>query len=334
MKTINHVVICSVVGMILSATELCSQEVRHYVFFNRDRERIAEPTFLEAVAFEGAQLKYMWRELEPVINKYDFSEIEKDLDFLTSHGKKLFIQLQDVTFDTAYKPIPRYLMTDPVYHGGACTQIEVHDDGTTTRFGWVARRWDPAVQERMHKLFDTLGARFDGRIEGINLPETAVDFGIDEKTLPPGFSFDGYRDAVIANMRALKKAFPKSLALLYSNFMPGEWKLPEGRSYLQDLYDAANEYHFGLGGPDLLPYKKGQMDNGYKVIRMGGDTIPAGIAVQFGNFDYINPRTGRKVTIPDMVAFAEEELGVDYIFWSTQEPYYSAGVIPYVASQH
>jgi hypothetical protein len=37
---------------------------KHYVFFNRDRERISEATFLDTKAFEGAQLKYTWRELE------------------------------------------------------------------------------------------------------------------------------------------------------------------------------------------------------------------------------------------------------------------------------
>ena len=37
----------------------------HYVFFNRDRERISDVAFLETKPFEGAQLKYTWRELEP-----------------------------------------------------------------------------------------------------------------------------------------------------------------------------------------------------------------------------------------------------------------------------
>lgn len=67
--------------------------VHHYVYFNRDRERIADPSFLQAKAVEGAQLKYVWRELEPEQDRYDFSPIRKDLAFLASKGKKLFIQL-------------------------------------------------------------------------------------------------------------------------------------------------------------------------------------------------------------------------------------------------
>src|SRR6266566_4812218 len=70
-------------------------EPRHYVFFNRDRERISDAAFLGTKTFEGAQLKYTWRELERGRDDYDFSAIQRDLAFLNSKGKKLFIQLQD-----------------------------------------------------------------------------------------------------------------------------------------------------------------------------------------------------------------------------------------------
>src|SRR5579862_3129842 len=72
--------------------------IQHFVFFNMERERIHDATFLRTKAFAGAQLKYTWRELEPEPNSYDFRAIRKDLAFLKSKGKKLFIQLQDVTF--------------------------------------------------------------------------------------------------------------------------------------------------------------------------------------------------------------------------------------------
>ena len=41
-----------------------AEGVHHFVFFNRDRERIADAAFLGSKAFAGAQLKYTWRELE------------------------------------------------------------------------------------------------------------------------------------------------------------------------------------------------------------------------------------------------------------------------------
>src|SRR5947207_10952694 len=87
--------------------------VAHFVFFGNDRERIRETSFLETKAFAGAQLKYSWRELEPRIDGYDFSAIRRDLAFLKSHGKRLFVQLQDVTFSPTLINVPKYLLDDP-----------------------------------------------------------------------------------------------------------------------------------------------------------------------------------------------------------------------------
>src|SRR5689334_8807692 len=74
------------------ASTTAGKAVHHYVFFAHERERITEKSFLDTHAFEGAQLKYTWRELEPEKDHYDFSSIRKDLAFLTANGKKLFIQ--------------------------------------------------------------------------------------------------------------------------------------------------------------------------------------------------------------------------------------------------
>ena len=78
----------------------------HYVFFNRDRERITEPALLETKASEGAQLKYSRRALENGRDGYEFRDIRHDLEFLTTRGKKLFIQIQDISFGMSIVPIP------------------------------------------------------------------------------------------------------------------------------------------------------------------------------------------------------------------------------------
>lgn len=310
-----------------------SRAQHHYVFFNRDRERIAETTFLETRAFEGAQLKYTWRELEPEPDRYDFSMIQHDLDFLAAQGKKIFIQLQDVSFDTSIINVPSYLLEDSKYHGGVAMQYEFEGDAEDQAVpaGWVAMRWDPAVQERLHKLFEVLGKQFDSKIEGINLPESAVEFGVSGRLFPEGFTFDLFRDAVITNMKALKKAFPKSVAMQYANFMPGEWLPWNDRGYFRSVYRTAAEHDIGVGGPDLLPYKKGQMNNSYPFIKARENNIPAGIAVQWGNYAHVNPKTGNQVTIQELLDFAKDYLKVDYIFWGTQEPYYSQALIPFLA---
>jgi hypothetical protein len=95
---------CLLFAAFTFATGANAADLHHYVFFNRDRERIAEPAFLSVKALEGAQLKYTWRELERQKDQYDFGEIARDLVFLKSKGKKLFIQVQDASFDTNIVP--------------------------------------------------------------------------------------------------------------------------------------------------------------------------------------------------------------------------------------
>jgi hypothetical protein len=310
------------------------ESVHHYVFFGQDREKIAKSSsaFLETKALEGAQVVYSWRQLEPDKDAYDFSPIREDLAFLTSRGKKLFIQLQDVTFSESRINVPLYLLRDPIYSGGAARQYEYEgDDEAHARVaGWMARRWDPAVQDRFHKLLFALGKEFDGRIEGINFAETSVGVGTSGRLFPTGFSFEIYRDAIITNMRALKRAFPRSVAMQYGNFMPGEWRPTNDKGYLRAVYEAAKKSNVGVGGPDLMPHRPGQVGTSYPLIREAAGIVPTGIAVQDGNLAEINPATGKRVEVSELIKFATEYLKVDYVFWGTEEPYYSVAVIPFL----
>lgn len=313
-----------------------ARRVRHYVFFGQDREKLVRASsFFETKAMEGAQVTYSWRQLEPQKDAYDFSMIRGDLALLRSKGKNLFIQLQDVTFSESRINVPRYLLEDPIYNGGADKQYHVRDGDEATAIvaGWAARRWDPAVQERFHKLLSALGHEFDGRVEGINFAETSVEFGESGRLFPKGFSFEVYRDAIITNMKALKRAFPKSVAMQYGNFMPGEWRPTNDKGYLRAVYDAAKESNVGVGGPDLMPYRRGQLNSSYPLIREAAGIVPVGIAVQDGNYADVNPQTGKAATIAELIRFATDFLKVDYIFWGTEEPYYSRDVIPFFRRQ-
>jgi hypothetical protein len=306
--------------------------VKNFVFFDLDRSRIHDRSFVENGAFAAAQLKYTWRELEPRRGIYDFRAISRDLKFLRSKGKGLFVQLQDVTFSPALVYVPDYLRSDKRYHGGANEQYDIvnNDETHAKRDGWVARRWDPAVRERFALLLARLGKRFDVRIEGINLAETAVDFGETGQLFPIGFTPSRYRDAILSNIRDLKRAFPKSVTMIYANFMPGEWLPDTNKHYLESVYACARRLKVGVGGPDMLPYKKTQMTHSYPMIRASHGLTRSGIAVQDGDYDSIDPRTGKSTSINDLINFATDYLRVDYIFWCTQEPYFSNKLIPFL----
>jgi hypothetical protein len=100
------------------------KEIKHFIFFSRDRDGIKNPTFYLNRGLEGAQITYPWRKLEPQKDHYDFTEIEEDLTFLTSKGKRLFIQIQDVTFDSTINAVPSYLLKDTIYNGGQNHNME------------------------------------------------------------------------------------------------------------------------------------------------------------------------------------------------------------------
>ncbi|MBS0265693.1 MAG: hypothetical protein JSS02_27420 [Planctomycetes bacterium] len=311
-------------------------DIHHYIFFNRERERISEASFLETPAIAGAQLKYTWRELDHGDDGYKLDSIRRDLKYLNSRGKKLFIQLQDVSFDPSLVNIPRDMRDNPKYHGGANQQFEVLDtdpqEERPVPAGWVARRWDPEVRQRFQKLLQALGQEFDGQIAGINLPETSVGFGDTGRLYPEGFTPEIYRDAILDTMQALKRAFPKSITLQYANFMPGEWLPDNDHKFLRAIYDSGIQLQVGLGGPDLLPFQRGQWNHSYPLLKSVSGKVPTGIAVQEGNYQHINPKTKERMAVADMARFAREQLGVSYLFWSTQEPWYSNDVIPYLQS--
>lgn len=317
--------------LLLCVDQLDAKTIRHYVFFNIDRAAVRDPAFLRDPAFAGAQIKYTWPQLEPAKDRYDFTPIREDLALLSEHGKKLFIQLQDVSFHESIVNVPQYLREEKEYGGGA--HRDVVDEGRGIRGGWVARRWDPEVRRRFHKLLAALGRDFDGRIEGITLPETAIGFGETGKLYPAGYSPAVYRQGILENMTALKRAFPRSVAMIYANFMPGEWLPWKDKGYLRSVAAHARDIGVALGGPDLLPHRRGQLNHGYKLIREAAGIVPTGIAVQEGNYGEKNPNTGARNTVAELFAFARDHLNVDYLFWFREEPYFTRDVLPFLKLQ-
>ena len=326
--------VSAVPGISVSAQTPAPKPVHHYVFFGGDRDGIKDAkSFLDNQNIEGAQVIYPWRLLERGKDQYDFTPIRENLAFLRAHGKKLWVQLQDVSFSESRKNVPDYLLTDPAYHGGAAPQYTLPGEDESKAFisGWVARRWDPAVRERFHKLLFALGKEFDGEIAGINLPETSIVFGTSGRLFPEGFTHQSYREAIAINMKALKQAFPKSIAMQYANFVPGEWRPDKDKGYLSGVYATAREEGVAVGGPDLMPHRPGHMKGALSLIHDFAAFIPTGIAVQDGNLAEMNPQTGKPVTVSELLDFATGYLRVDYIFWGMEEPYYSRDVLPFLS---
>ena len=269
----------------------------------------------------GAQVVYNWKQLEPKEGQYDFSRIESDLAYLKALNKALFIQVQDRFFSPDARNVPTYLLTDPVYGGGLVAQTDKPGEGRAPATGWVAQQWNPHVQQRYQALLQALAAKFDGRIYGVNLPETAID--IDMKHDRTGFSCDKYFQAEMANMKFARGVFHQSLVVQYVNFWPCEWH--NDRNYMGRLFEAAAQQGIGLGGPDIVPYRRGQMKNTYPFFAKYKGRLPlVAMAVQEPTLTYTNPKTAKPFTRAEFEAFGRNYLGAQIVFWSTSTPWLKA----------
>lgn len=310
---------------------ITQDSIHHFVYFSRDREAIKDHPLLLSSRFVGAQIMYSWKELEPEKGRFNFSIIKEDIAYLSKYGKKLFIQLQDATFDKRYKAVPDYLLTNE-YDGGAVFQY--NDAGQPE--GWVAKRWNKKVQERFAMLLMAMGSELDEKIEGINLQETAI--GVSNKT-DASFNEVAYVQGIKNNMLALQQAFPNVTTLIYANFIPGEWLPFNDKGYLKGIYEYGEKIGVGLGGPDLMVTRKGQLNHALAQMHEGEFTVPLGVAVQDGNYigktgadnDYVEQKDkgkkNRDNLVPMLHAFAKDFLKVNYIFWVNQKPYFEEDVI-------
>ncbi|WP_441328948.1 hypothetical protein [Lysobacter sp. CA196] len=266
----------------------------------------------------GVQIVYHWKQLEREQGEYDFDRIDADLKQVQSLGKKLFIQIQDRFFEARARNIPAYLLTDPIYGGGLVPQLDNPGENQPQASGWATQQWNPAVRERFQKLLQALAKRYDGRIEGINLPETAID--IDDKHDRSGFSCDKYFAAEMENLAAARMAFKKSHVVQYVNFWPCEWN--NDHDYMGRLFAYAAKHGVGLGGPDIVPFKPGQMKNSYPFFHRYRAKLPLiAMAIQEPTLTYTDQKTGKPFTREEFTAFAEDYLGADIIFWATSSPW-------------
>jgi len=314
-------------ALLLLAVGNSFSQIKNFMFIGMDRELLRNSDYWKPEVFDGVQAAYSWNQLEPTKDEYDFSLIKEDLKFLKKSKKKLFVQIQDVSFSPQRNFAPKYLREEPIYNGGAnkTYSFEDYDETEYTEEGWATRRWDAEVQKRLHKLYAALGKEFDGIVEGINTEETSIEFG-SGKLQPPGFTCPRYKEAVTENLAALKKAFSKSTVIVYANFMPGCRVPGLATASLKEVYEFAWANNIGVGGPDLFPYKKEQKS--YPLIKDSYKRVPTSLAVQDGNYNYINPNTNKRITAEEIYRFAENELHLTYIFWGTENPYFRKETVP------
>lgn len=285
-----------------------------YIGVTNANYRKAFASIADNPAILGVQKRYSWTDLEPTKGKYDFSEIERDLDYLQSIGKRLVIEVRDTGKEL---PVPSYMRT-PEYSGG-------YFKGAASK-QFMAQRWNPAVVERFSALLAALGKRFDHEpfLEAINFDETATGMRPFQYA-KSGYTPEKMRDGVKAIMSAAKAAFPNTVVIQYINFLPGKV------AYLADIAEHAYQIGVGLGGPDILIDKDLPS---YQYFRRYAGKIPLGAAVQTFSWQLRRP-DGSRVNAQDLLEAARDRLHLDYIFWLRKSPEFTADLLPMLrASNH
>ncbi|WP_232784597.1 beta-galactosidase [Mycobacteroides chelonae] len=264
----------------------------------------------------GVQILVPWKMVEPTKGEYDFSQVDRVLSYLNTRGKKMFLQIQD-RFFTLPARLPRYLLVEPEYAGGAAPAGGNNGLGEQPP-GAIAAQWNPNVRERFHRLMAALAKRFDGKIEGFNLPETSTQ--IDIKNDKTGYTCGANFEATLDNMRYGLQVFKKSKFVQYVNFWECEWN--NDHKYMERTFNLAREKGIGVGGPDVLPNKPAQMANAYPFFNKYKNQVPlVAMAVQEPDFQYINEVTGKPYARKEFVDFARDYLGARILFWATSAPW-------------
>jgi len=270
----------------------------HYMLVYRDAPQSQLDDIRDEPTVKGAQIRYMWADLEPRKGVYDFSRIESDLDYLASMPtpKRLIAQIMDREFNTddPTGAVPDYLLNDSQYNGGVAR----------SKNGYIARIWDQAVMDRQIALYQALAHRFNDEpyFEGITTEETAPGFDSES---PPDYSRPALAAQLKRMMVAARRAWPNTNVFVYTNFLVGE---------LEGIISHAHTNQCGVGGPDVTPRAPSAgariimgIDGG---VRFAGK-MPIAFAVQ-------SPELCGKEGCnrpPDIYSHAVNELGVNYLFW-------------------
>jgi len=191
---------------------------------------------------KGIMISYQWGNIEKKKGSYDFSRIRHDLDLLKARGKRLVLQIADKTYRSELENacVPPDMRTDSKYLGG-----QVSITLNTGRRGCIAKRWVPAVMDRLIALHHALGAQFDKEpfVEGIVTEESATSTAFTN-----GATARSYVDQLKRLGSALSTAYPSTLVAMQLNFRI--------EPHQAELVDHLYRNGIGFGGPDTSPLVK------------------------------------------------------------------------------
>jgi hypothetical protein len=268
----------------------------HYVALSRrDTREDMEAALAPGVV--GAQVRYLWKDLEPEEGVYDFSKIREDLAVMEKHDAQLVVLIEDKTFSNEL-PTPRYLKDFTL---------------ASRKGGFTTARWDSFVTARMNALTMALGREFDCRpnFEGVALQESALSLP-DNVLAANGYTPEKYKDALETMLLSAAANMPNSQVFWYMNFLPGRQNL------IAEVAITVAKAGVAMGGPDILPDNAALAERTYPFYeQFRGKMILFG-SMQNDSYAHLHRdiANGKYWTLKELFIFARDRLHVSYIFWN------------------
>jgi hypothetical protein len=283
-------------------------------------DSLVQQTFKEISGManvRGVQTRYLWRDLEPTKDGYDFTEIDKELAMAQAVGKKLFIMVGTKVFKAGSRALPDYMHTDEYGGGVYRIQIDAKDTvGTEATTGENVAMYVPAVRDRMIALVTALGQRYNDNntFEGIAFNETALGQAVVPLTSTQKTDF--FTNLALMDA-ATRRAFPNTVVMQFFNFP---------RPNMPGLVNSALSNSVSLGGPDTFLNDSELELSAYPLYDTAAGKVALGPSVQAEN--YVTTYQGGPYAPPaltDLNAFARDRLHANYIFWAKNNvaPLYS-----------
>jgi hypothetical protein len=212
-------------------------------------------------AIKGGLLLVPWGAVETAKGVYDFSEIDADIAYVHSKGKKLLIEIWWMDFWHSIPSVPQ--------SGDKWLPDYVVADGGTRNLqygGFIAKIDEAPWMDRLIALNNALAARYDSNpdVEQLIMTETAN-----------AYTNTGQFDRLIP---AMGTAWKQTGTVLYANWVTS----PDDARRLAAL---RLQNRVGFGGPDILP-PPGEETHEALVARGAGVVNINGWTGDYGKVDY------------------------------------------------
>lgn len=293
---------------------------KHYMLIFLGSAQSNMSTIFGNPDFVGIQKRYLWKDLEPTKDNYDFSDIWSDLNYLTPNGKHLIVAIHVNSHNGDPIAVPAYTQT-AAYAGGIAQGNSAGE--------WIAKRWNTPLNGRLAALFTALADTFNLNLyfDGVTFDESAAP--IQNCASPGDYTATGLRDGLMQNMKDARNAFaPGKVIIQYlNNFhcLTQSQQLPLFKSI--DSLGAVIDV--GVGGPDVVV---GNYTTSQPLQKSYDGLMPLGTALQSADYGYVNPYTGKTVKAEEILRWAVDSLALDYIFWLKKSGDFVNDVVPTLAN--